>query len=197
MLISTHRKRTFRVGLQQWCTYIQGRNQLIWRGAEWFAIFCFAWQVEQFLALSNSWKLAITRRLFKRCHRTTWTFVKLIQNDQMKLGNNNGIGLYVGRVHQISSQLKYQLVPKNWTPLYHQKTNCKRPAEQRLHWERKEKRIPGQSITSSIVKSLSEASFGLMGWGEVKPPEDQLQRRISDSHRTFMHVWLKPFTLHR
>jgi len=45
---------------------------------------------------------------------------------------------------------------------------CKRPAEQRLHWERKEKRIPGQSITSSIVKSLSEASFGLMGWDEVK-----------------------------
>ena len=39
---------------------------------------------------------------------------------------------------------------------------CKRPAEQRLHWERKEKRIPGQSITSPIVKSLSEASFGLM-----------------------------------
>jgi len=28
--------------------------------------------------------------------------------------------------------------------------------------------ILGQSITSSIVKSLSEASFGLMGWGEVK-----------------------------
>jgi len=45
--------------------------------------------------------------------------------------------------------------------------HCKRPAEQRLHWERK-KRIPGQSITSSIVKSLSEASFDLMGWGEVK-----------------------------
>jgi len=45
---------------------------------------------------------------------------------------------------------------------------CKRPAEQRLHWERKEKRIPGQSIASSIVKSLWEASFGLMGWGKVK-----------------------------
>jgi len=45
---------------------------------------------------------------------------------------------------------------------------CKRPAEQHLHWERNEKRIPGQSITSSIVKSLSEATFGLMGWGEVK-----------------------------
>jgi len=40
--------------------------------------------------------------------------------------------------------------------------NCKRPAEQRLYWERKDKRIPGQSITSSIVKSLSEASFGLI-----------------------------------
>jgi len=45
---------------------------------------------------------------------------------------------------------------------------CKRPAEQRLHWERKEKRMPGQSIRSSIVKSLSEAFFGLMGWSEVK-----------------------------
>jgi len=39
---------------------------------------------------------------------------------------------------------------------------CKCPAEQRLHWGCKEKRILGQSITSSIVKSLSEASFGLI-----------------------------------
>ena len=42
--------------------------------------------------------------------------------------------------------------------------SCKRPAEQRLHSER----IPGRSITSSIMKSLSESSFGLMGWDEVK-----------------------------
>jgi len=46
--------------------------------------------------------------------------------------------------------------------------SCKRPAEQRLRWERKEKRIPGQSITSSIVKSASEASFGLLGFRRSK-----------------------------
>jgi len=45
---------------------------------------------------------------------------------------------------------------------------CKRPAGQRLHWERREKRIHDQSITPSVVKPLSEVSFGLMGWGEVK-----------------------------
>ena len=36
---------------------------------------------------------------------------------------------------------------------------CKRPAEQRLHWERKEKRIPGQSLTSSIVKCAPSFSL--------------------------------------
>jgi len=50
---------------------------------------------------------------------------------------------------------------------------CKRPAEQCLHWERKEKRIPGQSITSSIVKSLSAASFGFNGLGRSKTYYDK------------------------
>ena len=38
-------------------------------------------------------------------------------------------------------------------------TFCKRPAEQRLHWERKEKRIPGQSLISSIVKCAPSFSL--------------------------------------
>ena len=68
------------------------------------------------------------------------------------------LSLFVSDVSQV----------KERTPSLYMENECKRPAEQRLHWERKEKRIPGQSITSPIVKSLSEASFGLMGQGEVK-----------------------------
>jgi len=47
------------------------------------------------------------------------------------------------------------------------------PVELRLHWVRKEKEKRTASpmvkgITSLIVETLSEASFGLTRWGEVK-----------------------------
>ena len=74
--------------------------------------------------------------------------------------NNVSWRLSIGQLHpSVFSQISMYLCGASL---------CKCPAEQRLHWERKEKRIPGQSKTSSIGKSLSEASFGLMGWGEVK-----------------------------
>jgi len=57
---------------------------------------------------------------------------------------------------------------------------CKRPAEQRLTLRAQGEAHTGQSITSSIMKSLSEASFNLMGWGEVK-----------DVRHNFLHCTLK------
>jgi len=47
--------------------------------------------------------------------------------------------------------------------------------KQRLHWVRKEKRTACSTVkgtTSLIVETLSEASFGLTRWGEVKQNGD-------------------------